>query len=173
MRLPGVARLALRNPRDVVGSLIAIGAFAAIVVNCLFMQAGPHPAPIFAIRPLPVATDSTGTIPQLLPRARPVATEVVRSEPVPLPRPRAQTAVTITHSDPIADLLLNPARQMTAIQRGLNEFGYGPVKVTGTYDDTTRTAIEQFERDHSLPITGQASVRFRREFATATGRLLD
>jgi hypothetical protein len=178
--LRGVLVFALRNPRDVAGALVAIGAFSAIVVNCLFMQAGHHPAPIFAIRPLPVATaDATGTIPQL-PRPRPVITEMQKTEAVPLPRPRAQSAsvqavaTTGGRNDPIADLLNpSPARQMNTIQRALNEFGYGPVKVTGTYDDNTRVAIEQFERDHGLPVSGQASARFRREFTTATGRALD
>jgi peptidoglycan hydrolase-like protein with peptidoglycan-binding domain len=37
-----------RNPRESVGIFIASGAFVMICANALFMQAGPHPAPIFA-----------------------------------------------------------------------------------------------------------------------------
>jgi hypothetical protein len=46
-----------RNLRESVGIFIASGAFVMICANALFMQAGPHPAPIFAPKanPAPVA----------------------------------------------------------------------------------------------------------------------
>src|SRR5262249_37710923 len=144
-----------------------IGAIGAIVTNSLFLQPGPHPAPIFAIRPLPIVSrEATGGITQL-PRPRPVIVPTIevrpaerpqKNEPVPLPRPRAQSAPART--DPIADII-NPARQLSAVQRVLNEFGYGPIKVSGTFDDDTRSGIERFERDHNLPVAGQNTVRFR------------
>ena len=40
-----------RHPREFVGVLMAVAATAAIFVNALFLQSGPHPAPIFATRP--------------------------------------------------------------------------------------------------------------------------
>ncbi len=170
-----LARAALRNRRDIAGGVVAVGAILAIMVNSLFMQAGPHPAPIFAIRPLPIATrEATGAITQF-PRPRPASTEIQKPElvSVPLPRPRAPQAVMADlRNDPIADLI-NAGRQLTSVQRALNEFGYGPIKVSGTLDDKTRLAIEQFERDHNLSVTGQLTPRFRRELASATGRPLD
>ena len=51
------------------------------------------------------------------------------------------------------------------MQRALNEYGYGPIKATGVYDDATRAAITRFEKDHNLPPTGQVTPRFRRELA--------
>jgi Putative peptidoglycan binding domain len=169
-RLPSMLRFLVSHRRDVVGGLVAAGAVTLILVNGLFMQSGPHPAPIFAIKPLPVVSNEpTGAV---LPRPRPVAAENVRLELVPLPmlRPRMQPAN--AHNDPIADLI-NPARPLNAVQRALNEYGYGPIKVSGVYDDATRAAITRFEKDHNLPPTGQVSPRFRRELSAAIGRPLD
>jgi Putative peptidoglycan binding domain len=169
-RLPSMLRFLVSHRRDVVGGLVAAGAVTVILVNGLFMQSGPHPAPIFAIKPLPVVSNEpTGAV---LPRPRPVAAENVRFEPVPLPIPRPRTQTANAHNDPIADLI-NPARPLNAVQRALNEYGYGPIKVSGVYDDATRAAITRFEKDHNLPPTGQVSLRFRRELSAAIGRPLD
>ena len=48
-------RLVLRRPRDSIAAGVAGFAAIAILVNALFMQSGPHPAPIFANKPAPVA----------------------------------------------------------------------------------------------------------------------
>ncbi|MBV9968337.1 MAG: peptidoglycan-binding protein [Xanthobacteraceae bacterium] len=171
-RLPAVFGFLLAHRRDVVGGLVALAAVVLIVVNGLFMQAGPHPAPIFAIKPLPVvANEPTGAV---VPRPRPAAVVDApkpepASVPVPAPRPRAQAA----HSDPIAELIAQQPHPLSAVQRALNEYGYGPVKSTGVYDEATRAAITRFEKDHNLPPTGQVTPRFRRELAAATGRPLD
>ncbi|MDI1347476.1 MAG: peptidoglycan-binding domain-containing protein [Pseudolabrys sp.] len=75
-------------------------------------------------------------------------------------------------NDPIADLIA-PTKRVLAIQRALSDFGYGQIKPTGAYDPETRVAIEKFERDHKLPVTGQISDRFVRELAAMTGRPLE
>src|SRR5271165_2975476 len=85
-----VMRLLLRNPRDSFVALLATAAVAAIFINGLFLQPGPHPAPIFAVRPLPVASsDATGGIVTMLPRPRPP--EAVSGAPAApfVPRSRA------------------------------------------------------------------------------------
>jgi peptidoglycan hydrolase-like protein with peptidoglycan-binding domain len=48
-------RTVLRSPRDSLAGAVAAFAAVAILVNALFMQSGPHPAPIFANKPAPVA----------------------------------------------------------------------------------------------------------------------
>src|ERR1700682_4656811 len=55
----------LRRPRDSIACMIAGGAAIAIIVNGVYLQHGPHPAPIFAIKPLPVALarDTVGSVP--------------------------------------------------------------------------------------------------------------
>ena len=63
--------------------------------------------------------------------------------------------------DPIADLIA-PAPRVIAVQRALNDFGYGPVKATGNYGSETIAAIQKFERDRKLPVTGQISPRLMR-----------
>ena len=60
-----------------------------------------------------------------------------------------------------------------ALQRALAEFGYGQLKATGFIDRETKTAIEKFERERKLPITGQVSDRIARELAALTGRPLE
>jgi hypothetical protein len=171
VRLPRIFGLVLRNPRDSMCGLALVAAIAAIVANSLYLQPGRHPAPIFAIRPLPVLSgEATGTVTQL-PRRRPPE-PAQKNDPVPLPRPRAQGAPTGSRPDPIADVI-NPVRQLSALQRVLNEFGYGPIRVSGTLDDDTREGIARFERDHNLPVTGQNTPRLRHAVAIATGRALE
>jgi peptidoglycan hydrolase-like protein with peptidoglycan-binding domain len=46
-----MAFAALRHRREIVGAILAAGAALMIFVNALFLQHGPHPAPIFATRP--------------------------------------------------------------------------------------------------------------------------
>ena len=50
-----VVRAMLRRPRDSMAAIVAGTAAITILVNALFMQSGPHPAPIFANKPAPVA----------------------------------------------------------------------------------------------------------------------
>ena len=60
-----------------------------------------------------------------------------------------------------------------SIQRALADFGYGQIKVTGVVNPETEAAIEKFERERKLPVTGQISDRLARELAAMTGRPLD
>jgi peptidoglycan hydrolase-like protein with peptidoglycan-binding domain len=65
------------------------------------------------------------------------------------------------------------SKRVVAVQRALAEYGYGQIKPTGTVDADTKGAIERFERERRLPITGQISDRFTRELAAVTGRPLE
>ena len=65
------------------------------------------------------------------------------------------------------------SKRVLAVQRALAEFGYGQIKPTGVVDADTRAAIERFERERRLPITGQVSERVTRELASVTGRPLE
>jgi hypothetical protein len=200
VRLPRVFAVVLRHPRDAAMAIGVTIAVAAILINSVYLQRGPHPAPIFAIHPPPVVPrDATGAV-HKLPRPRPGEVQrtdvTARIDPVPLPRPRVVPAAeAAAHADPIAALIeakrpANPANanlanssaanatpaissQVSALQRALNEFGYGPIKVSGILDDDTRESIERFERDHNLAVTGQNTAKLRRAVATATGRTLD
>lgn len=66
-----------------------------------------------------------------------------------------------------------PAARVAAVQRALTEFGYGQLKTTGAFDPATKAAIEKFERERKLPVTGKLSDRVMKELATVTGRPLE
>ena len=76
-------------------------------------------------------------------------------------------------TDPIGDMISPAPAKIVAVQRALGDFGYGQIKPSGVYDADTRAAIERFERERRLPITGQVSDRLIRELAAMTGRPLD
>jgi peptidoglycan hydrolase-like protein with peptidoglycan-binding domain len=65
------------------------------------------------------------------------------------------------------------SKRVIALQRALAEYGYGQIKPSGVIDAETQAAIEKFERERRLPITGQASDRLVRELAAMTGRPLE
>ena len=233
----GAGRLAAaieRHPREFVGILMATAAVFAIFINALFLQRGPHPAPIFATRP-PVVQAT----PVALPRPRAVAPVVAPAvAPATVARSQAKIIGDIQHelarkgfyagavdgvwggktdaatrdfvqaaglkintdasegllhaivtsnakaptgraaapapvrNDPIAELIA-PTKQVLAIQRALTDFGYGQINPTGVYDPETKEAIEKFERDRRLPVTGQISDQLVRELAAVTGRPLE
>lgn len=229
----GAGRLAVaisRHPREFVGVLMTTAAIFAIFINALFLQHGPHPAPIFATRP-PVAQAT----PVALPRPRAVApvaapATVARSQAqiigdiqrelvrkgfydgavdgiwggktdaaardfvqaaglkintdasegllhaivtfnAKAPSGRAAAPAPV-RNDPIAELIA-PTKQVLAIQRALADFGYGQINPTGVYDSETKEAIEKFERDRRLPVTGQISDQLVRDLAAMTGRPLE
>ena len=61
------------------------------------------------------------------------------------------------------------ARRIAGVQRALSEYGYGNLKITGTMGGETQSAIQKFEREHKMPVTGQVSDRLMRELAAAIG----
>ena len=163
--------LFLSNPRDTVAAGAAVVAVLAIVVNALFLQAGRHPAPMFAspvTRPLTSAP----------PKVAAVATEAVSLLPKPRPSDAdAQVDEAPKSDDPVGHLVratsTPPAAsssRVAAVQRALTDFGYGQLKATGTIGADTQAAIQRFERERKMPITGQMSDRLVRELGLATGK---
>jgi len=223
----GAGRLAAAiagHPREFVGLIMGTLAILAIVTNALFMQKGPHPAPIFATRPLLQREASPAPRPQAV-QAMPAADQarlqligniqrelsrkgfydgpadgiwgaktdaaardfvsaaglkvnpeandgLLRSIVAYNPKPATVAPPPSPPSDPIAKLIA-PSKKVIAVQRALADFGYGQIKPTGVLDPETRAAVEKFERDHRMPVTGQISDRFVRELAGMTGRPLE
>jgi peptidoglycan hydrolase-like protein with peptidoglycan-binding domain len=212
-------------------------AMVSISTNALFLQKGPHPAPIFATRSVAAPPQATVALP--LPAAAmpavasPAAAAATSAPESPAPTREyfivniqrelgrrgfydgpadgiwgAKTDSAVrdfiqvagvrinpepgelllrailssgakvnkptapVRNDPIADLIA-PSQRVLAVQRTLSDFGYGQIKPTGQYDPETKAAIEKFERDRRLPVTGQLSDRFVRELAAMTGRPLE
>jgi Putative peptidoglycan binding domain len=160
---------AAHRPVDTVAVVGAVAASLVIIVNAVFLQSGSHPAPFFANTPhAPPPADA---------RSRAPSPAIARSaEPTASVRPpaaaRTPQPVSIRRNDPIAELLRSPAR-VAAVQRVLSEFGYGQIKPTGVLDEATRAAIEKFEREHRLPVTGLLSDRLVSELSGMSGRPLD
>jgi hypothetical protein len=189
-----ILRVLMRNPKDLAAGTIAAVAVAAIVGNAMFMQAGRHPAPMFSTAFPPAPASPPGVAPvngasgALLPRARPADAELhsdAKAADIAVPAARGvQPAVLpqspsvprppapVPHADPVGDLIAS-TRRIGTVQRVLTEFGYGQLKPTGVAGTETRAAVEKFERDRKLPVTGQITDRLVRELAVATGRQID
>ncbi len=91
-------------------------------------------------------------------------------------RPPAPVPVSVrsesARRDPVGEMIV-ATRRIGAVQRALTDYGYGQLRSTGQIDADTRAAIQRFERQRRLPITGQLSDRLVREIAVATGRRID
>lgn len=155
-----------RRPKDAVCLGLAVAAAGFIVVNALFLQTGPHPAPIFAEVAQPGVPPSANVA---NPPAKRRSSARLSAATLPAAPPNAIAAVRAeSRSDPIAELL-EPTNRTMAVQRALTEFGYGQIKPTGTVGPETKAAIEKFERERKLPVTGQVSERLTRELAAMKG----
>jgi peptidoglycan hydrolase-like protein with peptidoglycan-binding domain len=87
-------------------------------------------------------------------------------------RPAQPAAVAARRPEGVAEAAA-PSARVAAIQRALADFGYGQIKPNGVLDGGTQSAIEKFERERKLPITGQISDRLTRELSALTGRPLE
>ena len=67
-------RVLLHSPKDMVAGLIAFAAASAIITNALFLQSGPHPAPMFGSA---VAPPTSLLMPNPLPRPRPAEADAL------------------------------------------------------------------------------------------------
>jgi Putative peptidoglycan binding domain len=194
-------RILLHSPKDMVAGVLAFAVVSAIIVNALFLQAGRHPAPMFGSVVVMPAAGLASASP--LPRPRPVEADATVSEsriaePRPAERPAEPKAadpltnlVKATSAAPAAasNIMRPPApvpvssraetsansgpRRVAAVQRALTEYGYGQLKPTGTVGSDTQAAIQKFERERKMPVTGQVSDRLVRELAAMIGRPID
>jgi hypothetical protein len=201
-------RILLHSPKDLVAGALAFTAVSAIIANALFLQSGPHPAPMFgSVVTLPAAAVMPASP---LPRPRPVEAAIKPVETMPA-EPRAAEPKAAEPklaepkvSDPMANLVrataaspatspnaLRPpasiavashnettgqtaaSRRVAAVQRTLTDYGYGQLKPTGTMGTDTLAAIQKFERDRKIPVTGQITDRLVHELAAMTGRPID
>jgi hypothetical protein len=105
-------RVLLHSPKDTVAGVLAFAAIAAIVANALFLQAGPHPSPMFgSIVTLPAPAQAPANP---LPRPRPVdadRSDATTPEPK-APEPRAveikaaePRAADVRGADPLTNLV--------------------------------------------------------------------
>jgi hypothetical protein len=159
---------AARRPVDSFAIFAAVAASLVIIVNAVALQSRPRSTSVVVNMSAP-SRATTGAV-----RATPLA----RSAPVELPMPRPAETPRVSHAvamqgdDPIAELIGMSSRIM-AVQRVLSNYGYGQLKPTGILDRPTSAAIERFEREHRLPVTGRISDRLVSELAQMAGHPLD
>ena len=84
---------------------------------------------------------------------------------------RAPQAVALRRSDPITELI-GPSPRILAVQHALSDYGYGQIKPSGMLDQATGAAIEKFEREHKMPVTGRVSDRLLSDLAAMIGHPL-
>lgn len=197
-----VTRVLLHSPKDTFAAALALAAVIAIVVNALFLQAGHHPSPMFGKSvavPLAASSETAALLSASpLPRPRPSEAAISRAEaatvdsgpaettksvdaphpakPVAAARaPAAKQAAahpTVAHHDPLGDLITS-TRRTANVQRALTKYGYGQLKPTGNVGSDTQAAIQKFERERKLPVTGKVSDRMVRELSAVTGLAID
>jgi len=178
---------AAHRPVDAAAILCAGAASLIIVVNATFLQSGVHPAPFFANPPAQMSGSRFSALSPIQPppnsqsptpgSARPPdrVIDVAPARTAPVARTQAGSAA--RHNDPIGDLIgsssapsVGSSARIIAVQRVLSEFGYGQLRLSGTLDEPTSTAIQKFEADRKLPVTGHLSDRVLHELAAMTGR---
>jgi hypothetical protein len=164
-----------RHPAPMFGTVINLPAPSSVPLS--------NPVP----RPRPVGADTS----PLEPKATEFRVEPKPAEKAP-EKPVEATASTPRSSDPMTNLVKQTtsapssvaiarppspipvqqspaARRLAGVQRALSEFGYGNLKITGTMSGETQSAIQKFEREHKMQVTGQVSDRLLRELAAAIG----
>jgi hypothetical protein len=180
---------ALKRPGSLLGGLVLTASSLAIVVNALSLQQSRHPSPMFSraeratpparpVDPAPIALAPTPPS-----RPLPVAPPAAASAAAP-PQPPARSQA----RDPIGDMIKasettgssgsartgdGEQRLVTSAQRALLKLGYGPLKADGMLGQGTRQAIERFERDRRLPVTGDLGQRTARALSAQSGVRLD
>ncbi|QRM28184.1 peptidoglycan-binding domain-containing protein [Microvirga sp. VF16] len=148
-----------------------------------------------AAHPVPEAAPAATVVTPKAPARSPIA-EMIRNggQPAPAATPPARAPqaapaapapapVRSAARDPIADMIRmggpvptppanvgrsDPGDIVLAGQRALARLGYS-VKVDGLMGSGTRQAIERFEQDRRLPVTGELNARTARELSAASG----
>lgn len=64
---------------------------------------------------------------------------------------------------------LTPSARVVAAQKALNRLGYGPIKADGVMGLTTKKALELFEKDRKMSVTGDLVSPTRRVLASQSG----
>jgi peptidoglycan hydrolase-like protein with peptidoglycan-binding domain len=169
-----------------------------IAGNALFLQGGPHPAPLFATRE--ASFDDASSAPAV-PVSHPVAPrdDLVLAVQAALREkglyagpldgiagPLTSAAITVFerasgreptgaasleilaelsapeagsaegHDEP-ASPPAQPDPRLAIVQAALARAAYGPLPADGLFGPQTRSAIERFQLDHGLPVTGEYS----------------
>lgn len=140
------------------------------------LSAPPVPAPS-PLRSATAQTDATGSI---QPAGDPLAALLAAPKPVPVqtvaiqPAPSATVAQQPVPTQPVpqataSDTDMPPDPTIEAVQTILADLGYAPGSIDGQIGPSTKRAIEDFEVDRGLPMTGAVSQRLLEELSAVSG----
>lgn len=169
-----------RHPAPMFGTVINLPAPSSVPL--------PNPLP----RPRPVGADTSPLEPratEFRAESKPVESKPAERMAEKAPEKPVEATASTRSNDPMTNLVkattstppaaLRPpapipaqgpaARRIAGVQRALSEYGYGNLKITGTMSGETQAAIQKFEREHKMQVTGQVSDRLLRELAAAIG----
>lgn len=158
-----------------------------VPLNALYFQDGRHPAPLFrSFAPEPRAAAEAQAP---LPPARPQAVAATAQPPAIQPAPTAHAAAKPTAKpestqaekrDAIGALLApkkdahktdEADKNVLAAQRALAKLGYA-LNADGRMGGATKQAIEKFERDNRLPVTGAVTPKLLHKLEQTRARLV-
>jgi type IV secretory pathway VirB10-like protein len=182
--LAALVRFMIRRPAVVLGCAILVAALAAVALNALAWQSARHPSPLFPRKAEPERRLAAAPTP--LPPARPpevrapaAVTTPAAPPPAATPNPPAPPPKPAASRDPIGDLIRggetgsaaakDASSKVMAAQRALTKLGYGQLKSDGVIGPGTRQAIERFEKERNLAVTGELNPRTSRELAAQAG----
>ena len=180
------AHFARQRPGVILGVVAVLGCGTAIGWNAL-NQANRHPAPLFGpkaaarVEPPRRAEAPPAPVTAPLPGRRPEPAALVSPASLPSPPLTEAPARPAVAGDPIGAMIRasdpsprpsaepRPDARLSTAQKALTKIGYGPLKPDGLMGTTTRQALERFERDHNLPVTGGLAARTSRQLASVSG----
>jgi peptidoglycan hydrolase-like protein with peptidoglycan-binding domain len=151
-RLAKTGHMIGRHPREFVALLMATVATGWIFTNALFLQKGPHPAPIFATRPV-----THETVPLAPPRP-----QIMAPAPMPIPAPTTAPAPATAEQ--------NHGQLVSNIQRELNRRGYYDGTVDGVWGARTDAAVRDFVQATGAKVTADANDALLRAIVAAPAK---
>jgi hypothetical protein len=170
-----------RHPSPMFGTVVTLPALPAVASAPANLLPRPRPAEAIAFEPRfvePRPAESKPVERAAEPRAADPLGNLVKATsaapaapaaPSNVLRPPAGIPVS-SRADTIAG---SGSRRVAAVQRALTEYGYGQLKPTGTVGSDTQAAIQKFERERKIPVTGQMSDRLVRELTAVIGHPID
>ena len=170
------------HPSPMFGSVVAVPAAGLAPASPL-----PRPRPVeLATKPADNSSPESKLVESKAAESKPAELKPVEIKPAELKAAEPKSAdplanlVKATAATPVTANVPRPpapiptaaqgARRVAAVQRVLTEYGYGQLKPTGTIGSDTQAAIQKFERERRIPVTGQISDRLVHELAAVTGR---
>lgn len=164
-----------RHPSPMFGSVVTLPAAALTPASPL-----PRPRPVEAAKIMePAPAEPRIVEPKAETRSADPMTNLVKATAAAPVSPSNTAASNILRPPapiPVSSRDAGPAsgsRRVASVQRALTEYGYGQLKPTGTIGSDTQAAIQRFERERKIPVTGQMSDRLVKEIAAVTGKPID